>query len=443
MRIVRGGLRYMAVFVLAVAVLTGLLAASATIPQTAIQKNVKRSAEFLCEGELFAPVVSGVNGSRIDRYADSILLAIAYQYDGENPLTSVMWSAYYHTDHQNENENLLEAVTENREANQQYLRYWHGSIAFLRPLLLIMPLQQIYIVNAGILAVLTIIFFTMLIKRKAWIPALGMVMGLVFTSSCFVPLSLEYTWTYLLMFVMSIVSIRLALSGRWERLGYCFMLAGILTNYLDFLTTETLTLLVPLLLVTWIRLSQEKNGCGKEAGMPFTFLLKDTACRILAWGAGYIGMWLMKWIMASLILRQNVMPYVTEHITERTVGNAGLPSWHYIVDTILRNLNCLFPFEYGKTGTFVGIAIFLAFLYVGYVYHKKEICKKHIFLYAAIGSMPYVRYLVLLNHSYRHSFFVYRAQLAAILAIVMILGEVVEWKWIIPSVGDGETSVKG
>ena len=64
--------------------------------------------------------------SMIDRYADSILLNIAYNYDSDNPLRSVMLSEYYNVPYQNENINLLDSIGGELTANQQYLGYWHG-----------------------------------------------------------------------------------------------------------------------------------------------------------------------------------------------------------------------------------------------------------------------------------------------------------------------------
>lgn len=424
MRIIKRSWKYPAVFLITAVLLTALLTAAAFIPKSAIRKNVQKSAEFLCEGELFGAVVSGVEGSKIDRYADAVLLAICYQYDEKEPLTSVMWSSYYHTKYQNENENLLAAVTKDLAANQQYLRYWHGSNAILRPLLLVFSLEQIYVINAVILAALTIGLFLLLVKRKAWIPAIGLLMGLVLTASWFVPLSLEYTWTYLLMLLMSILSLKLAFLKKWERLGPCFLVVGMLTNYMDFLTTETLTLLVPLLLVVWVRHNQGND-------MAFSETAKNAGKWILSWGFGYFGMWLMKWGMASVVLRQNVLPYVLTHISERVSGDVGVNHWQYITGTLWRNVKCLFPLEYGEIGALLGGSLLLAVCYAAYVYHKKQIRKENILLYAGIGILPFVRYLVLLNHSYLHYFFTYRALLAAILVIAMILGEVVEWRWMI------------
>lgn len=439
MRIIKDSLKYPAAFLLTLIFLTGLLVASACIPQSALKKNVQESAEFLCEGELFGCVLPGVESSKIDRYADSILLGIAYQYDENHPLTSVMWSSYYYTDYQNENKNLLDAVTGNLEANQQYLRYWHGSNAILRPLLLFLSLQQVYVLNGVVLAVLAVWLLLLLAKKKAWVPLVGMLVGLVLTSSWFVPLSLEYTWTYMLFLLMSIISLKFIFSNKGKYLGICFLLAGMLTNYMDFLTTETMTLLVPLLLVEWVKRNQypdyrilQENGVHRETGWcSFRQELKNGGKWMLAWGMGYCGMWLMKWCMASVVLRQNVMPYVSEHIAERTAGKVGLKAGQYIIHTLGRNVKCLFPLEYGEAGI-IGSLIFLAAaFYVGYVYHKKRICKTDILVYGGIGMVPFVRYLVLLNHSYLHYFFTYRALLATILAIVMIAGEVVEWRWLL------------
>lgn len=416
------GLKYIFVFLITVTLLTGMLVLAAKIPQSAIEDNVRESAEYLCQGELFGMVIDGVKGSEIDRYADSILLAIAYQYDEEHPLRSVMWSSYYYTDYQNENKNLLDAVTNGYGPNQQYLRYWHGSNAIVRPLLTVFNIQQIYICSGIVLLVLIIWLMAILIKNKAYAPAIGVLAALILTASWFVPLSLEYTWTYLLMLGMSIIGFKLALQENWSRLGIFFLIGGMVTNYMDFLTTETLTLTVPLLLILWVSLQKREDK-------PILCQVKIAGKAVAAWGCGYLGMWLTKWLMASVILQENVMPYVSEHIEERIGGNIGIGLWQYITGAVWNNIKCLFPFGYGVAGLFAGIALILFAVYLGYVYHGKHICKEHILLYLIIGLLPYLRYMVLHNHSYLHCFFTYRAQMATILAIVLILDELMDRRW--------------
>lgn len=418
MQTLRHTLKYIVIFLLAVALLTALLVLSACIPKSAIQENTLESAQFLCEGELFGRVVDGVEGSKIDRYADSILLGIAWQYDGTDPLQSVMQSSYYHTKNQNENENLLDAVAKDLAPNQQYLRYWHGSNAIVRLLLLVCSIEQIYLLNGIIMVVLIAWLLTVLCRHKYYMPACGIGLGLVLTASWFVPLSLEYTWSYLLMLAGSIAAVKLACAGKWQHMGVFFLLSGMLTNYLDFLTTETLTLLVPLLLVLWIALR-----AGRQS---MRFVAANAGKAALTWLLGYVGMWLAKWILASIVLGENVLPYVTGHIQQR-VGSGGL---QLMLSAVARNVKCLFPLEYGTAGRIAAIGIALILMYLGYVYHKDRINKPWILLLLMIGAVPYIRYMVLSNHAYQHCFFTYRAQMAAIVALVMILEELVEWRWL-------------
>lgn len=408
-------LRYPVVFALTAALLTLLLVLSAKLPKSAIRENMLQTAEFLAEGPLFGTAVEGIEGSRIDRYADSILLGIAWQFDGERPLSSVMEASYYYTEYQNENQNLLDAVSQNLPANQQYLRYWHGSIVLLRPLLCFLELSQIYALNGAVLMVLTLWLLVLLCRKQAFAPAFGVTLGLVMTSSWFVPLSLEYTWSYLVMLAGSILAVKLAFAEKWQHMGIFFLLSGMVTNFLDFLTTETLPLLVPLLLVLWI-------GRAKTE-------LRPLACKaVLAWGCGYVGMWLTKWLLAAAVLGENVLPYVAGHVQERLGGDLGLGLGRYMAGAVLRNLRCLFPLEYGTLGVLAGLALVIFGSYVGYVYQKKSVHWDRVILFGILGLVPYVRYLVLHNHAWIHCFFTYRAQLAAILAAVMIVEELTDWK---------------
>lgn len=74
-------------------------------------------------------------------------------------------------------------------------------------------------------------------------------------------------------------------------------------------------------------------------------------------------------------------------------------------------------------GAIAGFLLVLAAAYAGYVYHVKSFDTRRILLLAVTALIPYVRYLVLHNHSYIHFFFTYRAQVATIMAIVLIISE--------------------
>ena len=45
---------------------------------------------------------------------------------------------------------------------------------------------------------------------------------------------------------------------------------------------------------------------------------------------------------------------------------------------------------------------------------------KYMLLMIILGVIPYIRYIVLSNHSLRHSFFTFRSQLPTIMCIILI-----------------------
>lgn len=398
------------VFAGTVLLLLTLLCMAAKIPREAIRPHSLESAEYMCEGDLYAKMVKNTLGTEIDHYADSILLNIAWNYEREYTLRSVLLSAYYYSPEYDENVNYLLSVREGGKANQQYLRYWHGSIAIVRPLLILMSVRGIYILNAILLFVLFAAIMVILIRKHEPAPALGLLLGSIFTRWYVAPLALEYIWMCLLSLVSCLVILSFHTKAKQRWYGYLFMIVGITANYLDFLTTETLTLTLPLLLLLWL---ERKNGES----------LRTTLKATLMWGIGYIGMWIAKWLLTALVFGEDVRPYVTEHIAERLGGDVGVSLPLYLIMAVYRNIACTFPFSLGIPGVIAAVIILFVAVALGIIYRCENIDKKLIILIIMAGAVPFVRYLVLHNHSYVHYFFTYRALAATVLAFVLILAE--------------------
>ena len=411
------GFRAVLCFLVTGALLTGLLVLSTLIPRETVAPRMQISADYLCEGELFGEAVKGVSSSRIDRYADSILLGIAWQYDGRNAFRSVMESAYYHLPYQNENENLRDAVQRDLPANQQYLRYWHGSAGIVRALMTFLTLPQIYLWHGILMGILFLSLLFRLLRRRYTVPAAALTAGLVGSAFWLVPLSLEYTWVFLLLLLQLHVILARRFPEDWSDRCLFFLVSGMLANYLDFLTCETLTVLPGLILLLWL---------DRKKGLPLPEW--KTLGKVLAfWLAGYAGMYLLKWGLAALAMGKNVMPYVAEHIEERTVGSTGAGFAGTYLGAVLRNILNLFPMNFDTAGVLAGIALAVAAAYLGYVYHRNDFDRRAVMYWAVLGLVPYLRYLALANHSYLHAFFTFRAQLATLLAAGLILGEVTGW----------------
>lgn len=412
----KGFLRGSICFLVCLALLLGLLVCCALIPRESVRGNVLESASFLCEDKQFRNVVEEADGSKIDRYADAILLGIAFQYDSRDPFVSVLTSKYYHNPLQNENFNLRDAAEQDLPANQQYLRYWHGSAGIVRVLMTFLSLRQIYILHGVLLALLLFGLLFRLFLRREFVPAFGLLAGFVGISCWYIPLSLEYTWVFLILLVQLHMVLLKGFPRDWGKRSLFFLISGMITNYLDFLSCETVTLLVPLLLLLWLEHRER------------TFSLRDAGKVFLAWLAGYAGMYLAKWGLAALALGENVLPYVAEHVGERLVGTSGgADLLTELLNAPLRNLRMLFPLEYGAVGTAVGILLVVVLGYLGYVHHRAGFNKKQVRIYLLLGLVPYVRYLALINHSYLHYFFTFRAQLATLFALALILGEITGW----------------
>lgn len=379
------------------------------------------SAEYMCERRTSYLITNWIHASQMDRYADCITLSIAHQLDANKPLESAMWTSFYGGYSRSINYSLSESVRDDLPATHEYLRYWHGSAAAMRLLHLFWNIKTIYMFHAILMAAVSLILIILLFKNGFQEEAVAYVLAMIIVSIWYVPLCLEYTYTFICMMVSAIIGFILALKHKDQWLGLFFMITGMVTVYFDFLTTETLTLLIPLLLIlrVWSRQGREEK---------WVYSLKFG----IAWSAGYLGMWMMKWLTASIVLGENVMPYVTGHVAERISGTVTgyQMTGNTYIDTLLLNLRNLFPYEYGLSGA-VLVMVFVFVLIVipvvaGRVRLKEKVSCSNVALFVIIGLIPYVRFLVLHNHSYIHNFFTYRAQAATVMAICFVILELIE-----------------
>ena len=244
--------KYSLIFSSILIICIGFMVLAALIPQSSIQRNSEKSALYLYEEELFHPLVNGEKLTTIDNYADTILLNIVYNLDEKQPLRSVFSASYYNEDWLNVNEGYKMAVSENKEPNISYSRYWHGNMIFLKPLLMFFDIQGIRIFNAIVLAALICALGVSLIKKKQKVLLGAMVIGLLSIGVFFVPLCIEYTSTFIIMAVICLLVTHMEDRGD-EKLLPIFFISGMLTCFFDFLTTETITFTMPLVMVLCLR----------------------------------------------------------------------------------------------------------------------------------------------------------------------------------------------
>lgn len=402
--------KYLLVFLTVLLIAFLALVVTAKIPRDAIKDNIIESSDTFFE--IMRKNVVDEEYKTQHVYADSMLLNIIYYIDNDHPVKSTMEAKYFsHEQGEAISFDVATTIEQNPEANTQYIRYWHGSMSIIRPLLVFFNIEQIYIISAIVLGILAIILLIKVRKIKELVVAL--LLGFIMCFVWIVPFCIEYTWVFLIMLITSLIAIHLEKKNKKPNI--LFLVTGMLTCYFDFLTNEIITLFVPLLILLTIRYKENKITNFKEG-------IKACIMPVILWTIGYIGMWISKWILASIILNVNALDFVTSYAMRRINGQEEIQGIITGFDTIKRNFMTLFPVKYLIENHYI-IPILVCIIGSTIVLIRKKNLKELWFsgLLLLIALVPYIRYIVIRNHSYVHYFFVFRTQIIAIIAIVLAI----------------------
>ncbi len=410
-------------------VLALLLLLSCTIPSEWLHDNARESAEYILETEdSFYDIERGgaFAYQRLDNYADMMLFNIAVTVDSSHPLDSML-AARYLLDPYRKSASLVVARIDGEAPNADYSRYWHGMLVFLRPLLCVMDYNAMRVLNAFVMCGVVGWLCALLCRRKmAWY-ALALVASIVLTDFMTTPLCFEF-------YIMSILSLIftalvLIIDGRrvrdggfvereWHLLVY-FTLVGLATCFFDFLTAETLTLLLPLISVIVAR------TCDGDGGQTFSVTPKQVITLIigaaLCWGMAYALTYVVKWGLAAALCEDISFADAIGYAGVRAVGEVEKAVFPLPIEALLRNIAMLPVFSMPGTdmGIFAIVGIIAGVALVGLVLCGRKPRELGLpLIIASLALVPYVRYVVLCNHSTLHHFFTYRAQAASILALI-------------------------
>lgn len=425
-------LEYIIIFISLVIILFMALVATAKIPRSAIEDNLKESIEFYKKHQGIYVIKKKAYYSYIHYFADTRKLNIIYCIDTEKPIESVLWSKFYQTIKRDTHADFIDLVKESKEPNTQYLRYWNGCMIFLRPMLTVFNMEQIYLINQIVVLALGVILLVILFKKSKKV-ALIFLASLILVSIWYAAMCIEYSAIFYIIFITSIIAIRIDDNKKNDtkdnvnrKLSRLFFITGIFTTFFDFLTTEILSLFIPLMLVLMIRKEENRIDDLKET---FKLIIKWS----ILWLISYAAMWLAKWILASVVLHINAFEYVKDEFVQRVNGLQGLNNhkelYKHVID---RNLFSI-PLIYFVSENFfrfeVKIAIILAVFFVLIFIDWKNLKNKSFLLIMIlIGIMPYIRYLILANHSYRHIMFTFRDQIITIMALLYAIIECLNYK---------------
>lgn len=407
---------YTAVFASSLLVLYLMLVLFATLPNAAIKNNMRSSAKYFMNADSYAFSEDGFYRSITDNYADQIWTNIGWNMGSGNPFVAVLDTNYYDSDQHDTSAGLYLAVTREPEANVDYTRYWHGTAGLIRVMHLFTDIRGIR--RIGMLCLTLLIWKTLLVlyRRGLWDLGLCLLASLCFVQVWNLRLSVEYLPSFLICFGLC-PAFLYAEKRSDVSLNAIAVVSGTLTAFFDFLTTETVSILIPLILIITVRSKERRLGSPRQ-------VLQMLLCCGFCWLFSYAGTFFVKWVAVSAATGENHILAAINSVENRVNGmisveetkrNSGL------FMAIGANFSVLFE---GTSrielrlviARLTGLILAGALLYRLYQTRNKRYPGTVFLLF--LGCVVFLRYGVLANHSYMHAFFTYRAMASTILAVL-------------------------
>ncbi|HKM02187.1 MAG TPA: hypothetical protein VJ083_09070 [Sedimentibacter sp.] len=365
----------------------------ACIPKSLVENNVISSLKFLDDNESreWHNSFTYETGSILDDYTDSIMISYVNTQDKatNNPL-----------------EDALDACG--------YTRYWHGYMMFLKPLLVFFTYAQIRYIFMYLYLVLMAWACVEIYKR---IGIKGtMAYAISFAAIYFPVLSFSLQFSYI-FFIALVATIFICKKYNSEmstsKIATWFLVIGMITNFLDLLTAPLITLGIPLALIILINIVEAKEA---QAITNYKILVKTS----FAWGMGYGICWISKWIIASIVLKRNIMEDALAQAFFRINGDNEIPLDR--LQMYRDNFNAIFPTWFWSSNRRILLVIIaLIAMTVMYLIKKKPLSEiKRLSPLIILSIYPYIWYFVMANHSQIHFFFTYRIQMITVFSLLSV-----------------------
>ena len=412
MKIVKEVLKYIGFLIALFAGLLIVHVLSYGLPNKNIQKHVDDSIViFENEGTYYTPFQNNqivTRGYQYDNWTDSLILLVSrdtlegwrnvvdrslgnYNCGEDNPVT------------------CLKHVSIKAELPEhEYSRYWFGTSAVLRVFLLFFDLYYIRYIFLVILFALFIVLMAKIAKEYNVLAAI--VYAFVLLNIGFITLgfSLQYLPNTLITLIASIV---IAYNYKKEKFNkyipYLFLVIGTLTGYFDLLTYPLVTFGIPFLFYI-LMLAKDNNKVS----------IKNIILIGMSWLIGYVGMFIYKFTVSSIVLHKNVFKTSIEQIMFRTDTGDALDVVRK--DSIAINYDYIFN-EFNQKVLYVYYAFMILYMAVKKRFSNINLKNAYnIVLILLVGMLPMAWYYLLSNHSYIHNFMTYRTASISLFALVII-----------------------
>ena len=393
---------------------TALLCAAFLLPNENIDVHMVRTAEII-QSEGVYPDLSEGFSSTLDNFTDSLMLLEAANGKDMPVLRRALSVVHGNIGEENNPAGMLVRHylgQESFDRSYEYPRYWHGFIIFLRPLLMFFDLHQIRIINGICQALLVIITFGLMLKKRKDLYVIPWILGYLMLMPIVSAKSLQYSTCFYVFMTGSLVLLLLPKERLSKYGAFVFLNIGIALAYFDFLTYPMVTYGVPM--VVYLCLINDSGMVEKIIS-----IVKNG----MMWCLGYGGMWTSKWILATIVLKRDIVSDGLSQFSERTSDYAA--NFHLSkISVILANYR-----EFFRTPVIYIALICILYLIYSIVKNKTYLSGEawqSMGLYILVGVAPVVWYCFATNHSAVHTWFTCKACLVSFLAVMFGLIDLAE-----------------
>lgn len=384
------------------------------LPTDRIRQHIAETSQmFETEGGYYQ-WAEGYKNAQADNYSDaSLYLNAMYPGSGNVIRDSMNNPRRLYGDDNNEESVVLTARNTGKEADGHdvnYGRYWHGSLILLKPMLQFVNIADLRIWGMMIHLALLFAIIVGFVKRNLTKYLPGFFLTVIMLNPVSAVMCFCYSVEYTLVLLGAVLILYFhEFLKKGQNYYFYFLWSGICTVFFNELCFPMVVFGVSILICLLL---------SEEEGWP---LVKRELSLGLCWGAGYVLMWMGKWICAWILTGYNyfaealgqALRYTSDHATWE-VENPAL--W----ERLYRNINV-----YGQWPFIFLILSVLAVTVLFVISQKRKGRKENLrrmLPYFLMVLFPLGVYIALGNgYSYVHYWFTHRLLAISAFAVTGML----------------------
>lgn len=387
------------------------------LPNNRIRAHIEESKDMLGNLNGNPLFQEDIKGAQLDVFTDLLIMNTAMnkgKAENESILVRTFENSNYSAESGNQHEALLKTIEDDELYNNQgYSRYWHGIQTIIRPLLLVFNYDEIRYLFYILMFLLLGIAVIVVSKTLNIMHGMSLVFAMTAVGFFIVPSSIQYIGVFAITLINIILVNILYMIKKENLYPYLFFIMGGLTTFFDLLTAPLLTLGMPLIYVVLLK---NKENCNVKES------IIDIIKLSILWCVSYATIFFAKWVIASIILHENLITVAIKQLLFRANGNEAYPATR--LGAIKENIGFLF------NNVLIAISILIMIVWVILmIKNRKKISDLKILIPILLVTVyPYVWYMAFAGHSTIHAWFTYRVQAIAVLGILTSMVECIDKK---------------